>query len=100
MENKDMEYKVDPRKAFATILDLYKIDKEIFDGIDDTTIECVYENRIGKTSIYTAQAKERGYCFVFSLNIKKKLRVVKTLNDLQPQIIVKLLTEDFPSLLK
>jgi hypothetical protein len=90
-----MRIDLDIRKDFDLLLELNKIDKKDFKDIDRNTIECVYENRTTKGSVFAASAILSKYKFVFSFPFKMSdSKVVKVLSDVAELVITKLVSED------
>ena len=83
------------RKHFDLVLQLNKIDKKDFKGIDTSTIELIYENRTTKGCIYTASAILSKYRFVFYFPFRRgNHKVVRVLSDVAEHVVGKLISED------
>ena len=83
------------RKHFDIILQLNKVDKKDFKGIDKSTIDLVYENRTTKGCIYTAQAILNKYMFVFYFPFRRgDHKVIRVLSDVSEHVVGKLISED------
>jgi hypothetical protein len=92
------------RKHFDLILQLNKVDKKDFKGIDKSTIEVVYENITTKGVVYTAQAILSKYMFVFYFPFRRgNHKVIRVLSKVAEHVVGKLISEDVakdkPSLL-
>ena len=83
------------RQHFDIILQLNKIDKKDFIGIDTATIELIYENRTTKGCVYTASAILSKYMFVFYFPFQKgEHKIVRVLSDVSEHVVGKLISED------
>ena len=83
------------RKHFDLILQLNKVDKKDFKGIDISTIELVYENRTTKGCVYTANAILSKYKFVFYFPFRRdKIKIIRVLSDVAEHVVGKLISED------
>ena len=86
---------LDIRRHFDLILQLNKIDKEDFKGIDKSTIQLIYENRTTKGCVFTAQATLTKYMFVFYLPYRREEhKIVRVLSDVAEHVVGKLISED------
>ena len=87
--------KLDIRKHLKLILQLEKIDVKDSKGVDEATIQQVYENRTTKGSVFTAKHKDNKFDFVFYFAFKQEeSKVIKVLPDVAPHVIGKLIAED------
>lgn len=83
------------RKDFDLILQLNKIDKKEFKGIDTSTINLIYENRTTKGCVYTASAILSKYMFVFYIPYRRgDHRIIRVLSDVAEHVVGKLISED------
>lgn len=83
------------REHFDLILQLNKVDKKDFKGIDKSTIEVVYENITTKGVVYTAQATLSKYMFVFYFPYRRgEHKVIRVLKDVAEHVVGKLISED------
>lgn len=83
------------RKHFDLILQLNKIDKKDFKGIDKSTIELVYENITTKGTVFTAHAILSKYMFVFYIPYRRgEHKIIRVLSDIVEHVVGKLISED------
>lgn len=83
------------RKHFEIYMQLNKIDKEHYRGVDKSTVEVIYESPTTKGLVVTAQAILSKYVFVFYLPFRRDhAKVVKVLSDVAEHVVGKLISED------
>ena len=90
---------LDIRKHFDIILQLNKIDKKDFKGLDVSTIKCVYENRTTRGTVFTGRDINSKYEFVFYFPFKREdikiVKVISTTNiSFTEHVVGKLISED------
>lgn len=95
---------LDIRQHFDLVLQLNKVDKKDFKGIDKSTIKLIYENRTTKGCVYTASAILSKYMFVFYFPFRRdRIKIIRVLSDVAEHVVGKLISEDVakgkPSLL-